>query len=204
MSRQRRLLRSTRSCTHNGVVIIVTSQWRYGRGRRYSDSCQETQELPAAASGLARPGPLTGPSPTPQPHPFPGKDGCSGEQRAGQPHPQGLKVTLECAWPGLQVDSGFQCDLGQVTSLAATSSVPRCPVAVGRCPGQKGQNWRWEHQRCMAVVAGVRGREGRPLWAKAGDRTEGLAGSEVTRRTPGLDQTLALPFPWCDCGLVTL
>lgn len=40
-------------------------------------------------------------------------------------HLQGLKVTLECAWTGLQVGSSFPCDLGQVTSslVAAFSCV---------------------------------------------------------------------------------
>lgn len=85
-------------------------------------SCQ--QQLPAWPIPLRSWAP--GPSPTPLPRLFPGRDGCSRGRRAGASwlvamNLQGLKVTQECAWPGLQLGSGFLCDLEQVTSSLASA-----------------------------------------------------------------------------------
>lgn len=98
-------------------------------GRRCSDSCQETRELSAAASCLAHPTQELGPWALP-PHPclafFLGEMGAPRGKRAGASwlaamNLQGLKVTQECAWPGLKVGSGFLCDLEQVTSSLASA-----------------------------------------------------------------------------------
>lgn len=97
--------------------------------RRYGDSCQETRELSAVASALAHP---TQELSHWAPPPTPRRTGSLGEMGALKGrgarvsslvavHLQGLKVTLECAWSGLQVGSGFLCDLEQVTSFLAAA-----------------------------------------------------------------------------------
>lgn len=82
---------------------------------------------------------------------------------------QGLKVTLECAWPRCQVGSGFLCDLGQGTSsLAATLFCVQvfCTCQQVSRPDRKGleldleDDWWWLQERGRAAM-------GRPLGAKA-------------------------------------
>lgn len=95
-------------------------------GTRCSDSCQETWELSAAASGLAHPTQELGHWAVPHTRasPFSWETGAPSGRGAGASwrvamHLQGLKVMQECARPGLRAGSGVRCDLEQVpTSLA--------------------------------------------------------------------------------------